>query len=183
MKIRHFLLFIPALLMACTNDTLQTETNDPGELSAGDHAGSPEDQELFDLIREKDSLLFEIGFNQIDTLQVAALVSEDLEFYHDEHGIIDSKEAFVQSIQSIGDLPFKTWRVLETGSMEVFPLYTDNKTILYGILQTGVHSFYQQEDGEAARKTSTARFSHLWILENAEWKLKRVLSYDHQSPE
>ena len=27
---------------------------------------------------------------------------------------------------------------------------------------------------------STAKFIHLWILEDNQWKLKRILSYDHK---
>ena len=142
----------------------------------------PEDQNLFDLIREKDSLLFQVGFNQIDTSQVVNLTASDFEFYHDEHGITDSKSAFVNNINSIRELPFKTWRVLEEKSMEVFPLYKDNSSVLYGAIQNGINDFYQQNEGEDARKTNTARFTHLWILENDNWKLKRVLSYDHQVP-
>jgi hypothetical protein len=28
--------------------------------------------------------------------------------------------------------------------------------------------------------TSKASFTHLWLLEQNTWKLRRVLSYDHQ---
>lgn len=141
-----------------------------------------EDQKLFKLIKEKDSLLFQIGFNQIDTSQVANLTSTDFEFYHDEHGITETKSRFVSNIEGIRELPFKTWRTLVDGSMEVFPLYKNNSQELYGAIQNGVHDFYQQNEGENAIKTNTARFTHLWIIENGEWKLTRVLSYDHQVP-
>ena len=139
-------------------------------------------QELFGLIKEKDSLLFQIGFNQIDTAQVSGMISNDFEFYHDEHGITETKSVFVNNINGIRELPFKTWRVLVEGSMEVFPLYEDNSQQLYGAVQNGSHDFYQQKEGEDARKTNTARFTHLWIIENGDWKLKRVFSYDHQLP-
>ena len=143
---------------------------------------SPEDQELFKQIREKDSLLFQIGFNKIDTLQVAKLISTDFEFYHDEHGITETKSGFLSNIEGIRELPFKTWRNLVYGSMEIFPLYKENSQVLYGVIQNGVHDFYQQNEGEEARRTNIARFTHLWIIENGDWKLKRVLSYDHQVP-
>ena len=143
---------------------------------------NPENQELFDLIKEKDSLLFQIGFNQIDTSQVSELATTDFEFYHDEHGITETKSAFVNNINGLRELPFKTWRTLVEGSMEVFPLYKDNSQVLYGAIQNGTHDFYQQIEGEDARKTNTARFTHLWIIEDGDWKLKRVLSYDHQIP-
>ena len=141
---------------------------------------SPIDQKLYNLIREKDSLLFQIGFNKIDTVQVVNLISSDFEFYHDEHGVTESKSHFVNQIESIRALPFKTWRTLV--EMEVFPLYKINSEELYGAIQNGVHDFHQQNDGEEALKTNTAKFTHLWIIENGDWKLKRVLSFDHQAP-
>lgn len=165
-------------LFSCTN---HVDPNLDSNSSIKD-GGNDYDQNLFKLIKEKDSLLFEIGFNQIDTSQVAKLTSTDFEFYHDEHGITETKIDFVRNIEGIRELPFKTWRVLVEGSMEVFPLYKDNSQVLYGAIQNGTHDFYQKNEGENARKTNTARFTHLWIIENEAWKLKRVLSYDHQVP-
>jgi hypothetical protein len=110
------------------------------------------------------------------------LTATDFEFYHDEHGVTNTKSAFIESMNGIGDLPFKTWRTLVEGSTEVFPLYKDNSQVLYGAIQQGTHDFYQQMEGENARKTNTALFTHLWIIEVGEWKLKRVLIYDHQVP-
>ena len=176
------ILFLIITCVGCSNNIKknadETLLDEPDETVLE----SSENQELFNTIKEKDSLLFQLGFNQIDTLQVASLTSEDFEFYHDEHGITASKDAFVNDIKGIKDLPFKTWRTLVKGSMEVFPLYKNNSQELYGAIQNGVHDFYQQNDGEKERKTNTARFTHLWIIENGDWKLKRVLSYDHRIP-
>ena len=138
--------------------------------------------DLFEVIKEKDSLLFDIGFNQIDTAQVARLISEDFTFYHDEHGITQGKADFLKDIHSISGLPFKTWRVLDEKSLEVFLMHKENGKVLYAAIQNGMHSFYQQKEGEKANKTSTARFSHLWILEHGQWKLKNAFSYNHLAP-
>ena len=175
-------LILALAFFSCINEGSQT-TNDTSEKLADERIiGTSEDHELFDLIKEKDSLLFQIGFNKIDSLKVASLTSTDFEFYHDEHGVTDTKKAFVNNINGIRDLPFKTWRTLVEGSMEVYPLYKDNRQVLYGAIQNGIHDFYQQNEGEDARKTNTAKFTHLWIIEDGVWKLKRVLSYDHQIP-
>lgn len=183
MKTSTFTSFVLLLLLiSCTSFDDEAQDNLPEKISNTKHVSTSESQELFRLIKEKDSLLFQIGFNQIDTLQVSALTSRDFEFYHDEHGITNTKYAFIKSINGIRDLPFKTWRTLVEGSMEVFPLYNDNKTELYGAIQNGTHDFYQQNEGEKARKTNTARFTHLWIIEDGAWKLKRVLSFDHKIP-
>ena len=171
-------LAILCAILSCTNKDKQTveKTSDISD------EVTPRDHQLFKLIKEKDSLLFQVGFNHIDTLQVAKLTSTDFEFYHDEHGITKTKSAFLTNINGLRELPFKTWRTLRDGSMEVFPLYKENSQVLYGAIQNGVHDFYQQNEGEVARKTNIARFTHLWIIEDGDWKLKRVLSYDHQVP-
>ncbi|MFT4668248.1 MAG: hypothetical protein ACI9XB_005231 [Gammaproteobacteria bacterium] len=181
LKFASFILVL--LLLACTNKVEQGTSDVSVESIDKSSVAAPENQVLYDLIKEKDSLLFQVGFNQIDTSQVASLTASDFEFYHDQHGVTDTKSAFIESINSIGELPFKTWRTLVEGSMEVFPLHKDNSQGLYGAIQHGDHDFYQQIEGENARKTNTARFTHLWIIEAGEWKLKRVLSYDHQVPE
>jgi len=54
---------------------------------------------------------------------------------------------------------------------------------MYGVTQTGVHRFYALEPGKSEYFTSRAKFTHLWKLENGEWKLLRSLSYDHQETE
>ena len=65
-------------------------------------------------------------------------------------------------------------------TLEVFPLY--NQGVLYGAIQNGVHEFYIKEANKESRLTSTAKFSHVWLKENDAWLLKRVLSYDHKTP-
>ncbi len=144
-----------------------------------------QDGKLFILLKEKDSLLFQIGFNNMDTTNVSSMISKDFEFYHDINGITDSKNSFLESLNGLRDLPFTTWRVLVEESLEVFPLYKENKKELYGAIQNGTHDFYQQdkEVKSKAKKTNTANFTHLWIIEEGDWKLKRVFSFNHHIPE
>ena len=121
MKTLSLTSFILVLVFfSCTNKENQNTDDTSEKLADEKHIETSEDQELFNLIKEKDSLLFQIGFNQIDTLQAASLTSTDFEFYHDEHGVTDTKKAFVKNINGIRDLPFKTWRTLVEGSMEVY---------------------------------------------------------------
>lgn len=180
MKIINLIsIVLTSALCSCTNESSQT-VNSFSKIKIEEPL---KNQKLFNLIKEKDSLLFQIGFNQIDTFQVSEMTSSNFEFYHDEHGITESKTGFISNINGIRELPFKTWRLLIEESMEVFPLYKENSQVLYGAIQNGTHDFYQQNEGENARKTNTARFTHLWIIENGDWKLKRVFSYNHQIPE
>ena len=74
---------------------------------------------------------------------------------------------------------FKARRELIKGSLEVYPLY--NNGILYGAIQTGEHRFFEKQENQPEKAGSIAKFTHLWILDNNQWKLKRILSYNHQS--
>ena len=128
--------------------------------------------ELHQTLKANDSLLFEVGFNQCDLSQFENLFSEDFEFYHDQGGIDASKEAFMASMKNglCSSGSNSTRRELVAGSLEVYPLYNDR--VLYGAIQKGIHRFCE----------TTAKFMHLWLLENGEWKVSRVLSYDHKNP-
>lgn len=141
---------------------------------------SPEHQLIYDALRLRDSLLFSLVFDHCDTASLRSLISQDFEFYHDQNGITGSRTAFFKGVAALSRNPYKTKRGVAPNSLEVFPLY--DKGQLYGAIQTGRHYFSAVEPGMPERLTSTAVFSHLWILENGNWKLKRVLSYDHKAP-
>ncbi|GMN11585.1 DUF4440 domain-containing protein [Croceitalea sp. MTPC9] len=132
-------------------------------------AQSNTETEFFKTLKMADSLLFDVGFNECNLQQVAQLVGDDIEFYHDKDGITKSKTKFLASIKdnlcSSGKNMLK--RVLDESSLEVFPLYKDGK--LYGAIQNGVHNFAQTK----------ASFSHVWLIKKGQWKLSRVLSYNH----
>lgn len=136
--------------------------------------------ELYKSIKEKDSLLFHVGFNTCDIKQFEILVSESFEFYHDQAGITNSKAKFILGIQNgLCKLPYKPKRVLSKNKMEVFPL--EKNGVLYGAIQTGIHNFYAVEDSKTEYLTSTAKFTHVWIIENGGFKLTKGLSYDHKN--
>lgn len=133
---------------------------------------------LYRTLKANDSLLFERGFNHCDMQQFENLVADDLEFYHDKGGITRGKPAFIATIRNnICNQGHKPVRVLTPGSLEVFPL--TNNGVLYGAIQTGLHSFRDSQGGQPEAATSEARFTHLWLLQQGHWKLARALSYDH----
>lgn len=143
-------------------------------------AQSEKSTELYQIIKEKDSLLFNLGFNNCDISQFENLVSEKFEFYHDQSGITNSKSAFINSIQNgLCKLNYKPKRVLVENSLEVYSL--KNNGTLYGAIEIGIHHFYAIEKDSSEYLTSIAKFSHIWILENGNWKLSKGLSYDHKN--
>ena len=130
-------------------------------------------------INQVDQLLFGAVFEDCQTDLLNNMLSEDLEFYHDKWGIVaTSAEDFINGAKEnckaqTDGRANKSRRVLIEDSVEYYPMNN------FGAIQTGIHEFYQLIDG-SYKKIETARFTHLWHFENSTWKVKRVLSYDHQ---
>lgn len=135
---------------------------------------------LYKTIMSKDSLLFNIGFNTCDIKQFENLYTEDFEFYHDKDSISD-KARFLKTFKSGICSPTRKYnyrRELLDGSTEIYPLYKNG--VLYGAIQMGVHRFYESSSNSTEQAGSFAKFTHLWLLKNKDWKLARSLSYNHQ---
>ena len=95
----------------------------------------------------------------------------------------DSFQSFMQSSMTAKAIknnlcsnPGNNKRNLVENSLQVYPLNNNGK--LYGAIQKGKHTFQQKLNG-TFKTVGIADFTHLWILENKKWKLKRVLSYNH----
>lgn len=135
---------------------------------------------LYKDILSRDSLLFNVGFNTCDVSQFENLLSNNFEFYHDKDSIQD-RNLFLKNIRKGLCGSTKTYqarRDLVPGSTEIYPLSKNG--ILYGALQIGIHQFFESTPEGKDKFGSTARFTHVWILENGIWKLRRSFSYDHQ---
>ncbi|MFK7782852.1 nuclear transport factor 2 family protein [Psychroserpens sp.] len=136
--------------------------------------------ELYKTLKVNDSLIFERSFNNCELQHLEHLIAENFEFYHDIGGITNSKEKFIEIMKNgicNPDNPTKSTRELVEGSLEVFILKNNGQ--VYGALQNGIHKFFETTNGNKLAG-STAKFSHLWILEDKKWILKRVISYDHK---
>jgi hypothetical protein len=152
-------------------------------LGLGVNAQSGSETGLFKTLQEKDSVLFDAAFNRCGIATLNSIFTEDFEFYHDKSGITEGKETFVGSIANDCNnrdksAPQPAKRILIPGSLEVYPLYKNGE--LYGAIQHGIHRFeFLNERGEY-QKGDIAKFTHVWILDEGQWKVKRELSYDHQ---
>lgn len=141
-----------------------------------------ENSDLFKTMAAKDSLLFEQGFSHCEINQFEQLLHEDFIFYHDKSGITPSKAGFISSIKDgLCKMDYVAKRVLIAGTLKVFPLY--NQEVLYGVIQTGEHEFYSHYPDRKPFLSSTAKFTHTWLLVDKKWQLSQSLSYDHQVPD
>lgn len=173
MRKAYYLFLI--LIYGCTTEPVAQHEQSKSE----QRTYSDEEVKIAHQLQMMDSLLFDAVFNQCDTEKVKELVSADLEFYHDKSGVTITDSSFIRSIKGLCANEFAPSRVLEPGSLDIFLMKENDQ--LYGAVQTGRHLFYEKKSGKK-ELTSTARFTHLWILEKDKWKLKRVISYFHQVP-
>ena len=149
------LLAAPALLRA------QAAPSDPATAGA-----------MYDELARMDSTLFDAAFVSCDAVKTNAMFTDDVEFYHDVTGMSAGQQVRDQFVRLTQNCPRANGitRVLEPGSLRAFPMNH------YGALQTGTHRFVNRGGGVEA----VAMFVHLWRRVDGEWKLARVLSYDHR---
>jgi ketosteroid isomerase-like protein len=125
---------------------------------------------LFKTIQSLDTQLFD-AYNRCDLPALGAMVSEDLEFYHDQTGLSVGKAPFLAAIQQ--NICGKVERTIVPGSMEVYPLNG------YGAVEMGVHRFHHP--GRTEDRPGEAKFVTLWQNKDGAWKVTRVISYNHAS--
>jgi hypothetical protein len=125
---------------------------------------------LYDTIAGLDRRLFD-AYNNCDLPTLGAMVTDDLEFYRDKTGLSVGKQSFVESIRN--NICGKTQRTLVPGSLEVYRLSQ------YGAVEMGRHRF--THPGHEEIGIGEAKFITLWQFKNGEWKVSRVISYDHES--
>ena len=124
---------------------------------------------LYQQIVHMDSVLFN-AFNNRDLQTFQSIFTKDLEFYHDKGGLTDytyTVESFKGTIAQNNGLR----RDLLKGTTEIYPIKD------YGAMQIGEHRFCHLENGK--QDCGTFKFIHVWKKINGEWKITRVLSYNH----
>ena len=139
------------------------------------------DSTLFRALGAQDRTLFDRAFNHCGFEYLEAAVHPSLRFYHDQGGFQD-RQAFLEATRRniCGDPERKPIRKVDPESLEVFPLYAEGA--LYGAIQRGVHHFYIRTPDGRETPTSSARFTHVYLLQGERWLLAEVLSYDHGEP-
>lgn len=137
-----------------------------GQLSA---QGKKVDDSLFNQIAHLDNVLFN-AFNGRDIETFKKLFTTDLEFYHDKGGLT-GYEYTIQSLKNTAARNDGLKRELVLGSLEVYPIKD------YGAIQIGAHRFCHLENGK--QDCGTFKFVHIWKKFGNDWKITRVVSYDH----
>ena len=139
-------------------------------LAAAQAPADPQGPTILDRLgRDLDRDLF-TAYNTCDMQRFGSMVATDVEFYHDQSGLMRSRENVVAAVRK--NICGKVRRELVEGSLQTFELRG------YGVVQLGNHRFCELA---ASRCGGIARFVHLWQGEGSNWQLTRVISYDHQA--
>jgi len=122
---------------------------------------------LFETIKSLDAKLFGAA-NNCDLAVLGSMVSDDLEFYHDQTGLSVGKAPFLAAIKQ--NICGKVQRTLIENTLEVYPLKG------YGAVEVGIHRFHHPNEPD---NVGDAKFVHIWHNDNGIWKVTRVISYEH----
>ena len=125
--------------------------------------------ELFNKVVNLDSSLF-AAYNSKNLNLMKTYFTKDLEWYQDNGGLIDFEKVF-SNFQSIFNRDYDLKRNLIRESLEVHPIEG------YGAIEIGKHQFKHIENGKL--EIGTFKFVMIWKNDNGNWKISRVISYDH----
>ncbi len=124
---------------------------------------------LFNKIAQLDSSLF-AAYNSKNLDLMKTYFTNDLEWYQDNGGLIGYEKVFI-NFQSIFNRDYDLKRDLINESLEVHPIEG------YGAIEIGKHQFKHIENGKL--EVGTFKFLMIWKNDNGNWKISRVVSYDH----
>jgi Domain of unknown function (DUF4440) len=156
-QIRVPIWIIATIVLFC----MASETKAQAEVPAY----KPSSPELYAEIVRMDSV-WDDSYNHCRIDVQEQLFSEDLEFYHDEGGLLTSKAKLIAALKN--NICGKVTRELLKGSIEVYPIKD------YGAVEMGYHRFHSVNDTN--QNSHYARFVHVWKKENGAWKITRVIS-------
>ncbi len=137
-----------------------------------------EEKNLTTLLIQKDSIFWS-GYNSCNIAVMEQYLATGVEFYHDKGGITLGVEKMNEAMRNniCGNSGVKIRREAVPGTFHVYPLRDGNK--IYGAILLGDHYFYVTQNGGSEKREGLAKFTHLWLLKDNEWKMHRILSYDH----
>ena len=124
---------------------------------------------LFNKVASLDSSLF-AAYNSKNLDLMKTYFTSDLEWYQDNGGLIDFDKVF-SNVQSIFNRDYDLKRYLIKESLEVHPIES------YGAIEIGKHQFKHIENGKL--EIGTFKFLMIWKNDKGNWKISRVISYDH----
>jgi ketosteroid isomerase-like protein len=155
--------FIKLSLLFCVFLSIGSTTNAQSKKVAATS------QSLYQEIAKMDSILF-AAYNHQDFITLKSLFTNDLEWFQDNEGLI-TYQTVMSNFEAMLKRENKLTRTLIKGSLEVHPIKN------YGAMETGIHEFRHFENGK--EEIGNFKFLMIWKKTGDQWKISRVVSYDH----
>ncbi|HCT29390.1 MAG TPA: DUF4440 domain-containing protein [Bacteroidales bacterium] len=162
-KLFMLLLLVISLFSACSN--LKQE-----QPLLVEQLYEPVDKALYDRILYQDSLVFE-AFNSRNFDQFKQFFDDSLEIYQDNTGLRNYQQS-MDAFKNLFNMDYVLTRQLIKSSIEVYPIKN------YGAIQTGKHTFCHKENEKM--DCGTYKFVHIWRYKDGNWKITRIVTYDHK---
>ncbi len=123
------------------------------------------DKDLYNEILKMDKEFFD-AYNNCDLKKQNEIYADDIEFFHDKSGFMNSKKEVIESTKKY--ICGKVTRTLSMKNLEVHPINN------YGAIQIGYHKFHNNQ--EPNTKTTLVKFMMIWKKQDGKWKIKKVVS-------
>jgi ketosteroid isomerase-like protein len=129
------------------------------------------DEALTRTVTALDAAVFD-AYNTCDLAKFTSFFADDVEFYHDQSGLMTGVEKLKEGLQK--NICGKVRREAMPATVKVYPMKG------FGAVQTGSHRFTHPGNDDK-QPVGEAKFIHLWQNKEGVWKITRVISYDHRS--
>lgn len=126
----------------------------------------PSSKELYNTILLQDSVFFD-AYNNCDMIKQAEYYSDDIEFFHDQAGLISSKQIILDATKQ--NICGKVKRNLIKETLEVYPINN------YGAIEIGYQLFENISEGKA-EISKPSKFIMIWQNKDNKWKITKVVS-------
>jgi hypothetical protein len=143
-NLTHMLALSALVILTLTSLKTKTDPVDKGD----------DPKSLYDTIAAMDAQ-WEDAYNNCKLDVMEEIISEDLEFYHDQGGLMTSKQKLNEALKA--NICGKVTRELKKGSLEVYAIKG------YG-------------SKEPASQLHYSKFVHIWKRDHGQWRITRVIS-------
>jgi hypothetical protein len=130
---------------------------------------APTSTALFTTIQQMDSALF-TAYNTKNLTQLKLFFTKEVEWFQDNDGLLSYTTLF-NNFETIFKKPYTLTRTLVANTLEVHPIKN------YGAIEIGTHQFTHIENGK--EEIGTFKFLMIWQQKEGQWKISKVVSYDH----
>jgi ketosteroid isomerase-like protein len=128
-------------------------------------------EELDKAVAALDTALFD-SYNRCDLENFSSFFVDDVEFYHDQGGVTLGKQDLTESIKK--NICGRVTRQLVPGTLQAHYMKG------YGAVEMGVHRFHHPGHDDT-EPVGEGKFIHLWQYKDGQWRITRVISYDHHA--